>query len=45
MQHTTEGRIRVTSVPGTWSRTQPEIRRLAPNLGEHTGELLAGPND
>jgi hypothetical protein len=30
--------------PGTWSRTQPEVRRLAPGLGEHNQEVLqAGP--
>jgi crotonobetainyl-CoA:carnitine CoA-transferase CaiB-like acyl-CoA transferase len=40
LEHPTEGRLRVTRFPGTWSRTQPDIRRLAPNLGEHTGELL-----
>jgi crotonobetainyl-CoA:carnitine CoA-transferase CaiB-like acyl-CoA transferase len=37
--HPTEGRLRVTQVPGTWSRTQPDIRRLAPNLGEHSAQV------
>jgi crotonobetainyl-CoA:carnitine CoA-transferase CaiB-like acyl-CoA transferase len=41
MEHPTEGRLRVPAFPGTWSRTQPDIRRLAPNLGEHTREVLA----
>ena len=40
IEHPTEGRIRVPSVPSRWSRTQPDIRRLAPNLGEHTQEVL-----
>jgi crotonobetainyl-CoA:carnitine CoA-transferase CaiB-like acyl-CoA transferase len=41
MDHPTEGTVRVPAFPGTWSRTQPDIRRLAPNLGEHTREVLA----
>jgi crotonobetainyl-CoA:carnitine CoA-transferase CaiB-like acyl-CoA transferase len=40
LDHPTEGKLRVPSFPGTWSRTQPEIRRLAPNLGEHNAEVL-----
>jgi crotonobetainyl-CoA:carnitine CoA-transferase CaiB-like acyl-CoA transferase len=40
IEHPTEGLLRVPSVPGTWSRTQPDIRRLAPRLGEHTNEVL-----
>ena len=40
IEHPTEGRLRVAKFPGTWSRTQPDIRRLAPNLGEHTQEVL-----
>ncbi len=40
IEHPTEGLLRVPGVPGTWSRTQPDIRRLAPRLGEHTDELL-----
>ena len=40
IEHPTEGLLRVPSVPGTWSRTQPDIRRLAPVLGEHTDEVL-----
>jgi crotonobetainyl-CoA:carnitine CoA-transferase CaiB-like acyl-CoA transferase len=40
IEHPTEGRLRVPAVPGTWSRTQPDIRRLAPGLGEHTAEVL-----
>ncbi|SEE80415.1 Crotonobetainyl-CoA:carnitine CoA-transferase CaiB [Rhizobiales bacterium GAS191] len=39
--HPSEGRIRVMGIPQTWSETQPDIRRLAPRLGEHTVELLS----
>jgi crotonobetainyl-CoA:carnitine CoA-transferase CaiB-like acyl-CoA transferase len=38
--HPTEGLLRVAKPPGTWSRTQPDVRRLAPNLGEHSAEVL-----
>jgi crotonobetainyl-CoA:carnitine CoA-transferase CaiB-like acyl-CoA transferase len=27
-------------VPSEWSGTQPEVRRHAPRLGEHTREVL-----
>jgi crotonobetainyl-CoA:carnitine CoA-transferase CaiB-like acyl-CoA transferase len=40
IEHPTEGLLRVPGVPGTWSRTQPDIRRLAPGLGEHSDEVL-----
>jgi crotonobetainyl-CoA:carnitine CoA-transferase CaiB-like acyl-CoA transferase len=40
LDHPTEGRVKVTRPPGTWSRTPPDITRLAPNLGEHNAELL-----
>lgn len=39
-EHPTEGMIRVIDIPQTWSDSQPEIRRLAPRLGEHTTEIL-----
>jgi crotonobetainyl-CoA:carnitine CoA-transferase CaiB-like acyl-CoA transferase len=39
-EHPSEGRMRVARFPGTWSKTQPDIRRLAPNLGEHNAELV-----
>jgi crotonobetainyl-CoA:carnitine CoA-transferase CaiB-like acyl-CoA transferase len=39
--HPTEGRIRMMDTPQTWSRTPPEIKRLAPRLGEHSAEVLA----
>jgi crotonobetainyl-CoA:carnitine CoA-transferase CaiB-like acyl-CoA transferase len=40
VDHPTEGRLRMTQVPGTWSGSQPAIRSLPPNLGEHTAEVL-----
>lgn len=40
MSHPTEGDIRTTQIPGTWSKSQPSIRALAPALGENTAEVL-----
>ncbi|MCC7348507.1 MAG: CoA transferase, partial [Variibacter sp.] len=40
MQHPTEGPVRIVGVPSRWSRTQPDIVRHTPNLGEHTVEVL-----
>ncbi len=40
VDHPTEGRLRMTQVPGAWSQSQPDIRRLSPNLGEHNVEIL-----
>ena len=40
VEHPTEGRLRMTGVPGTWSGSQPSVRSLPPNLGEHTAEIL-----
>jgi len=39
--HPTEGRLRMASIPMTLSSSPGSIRRLAPNLGEHTREVLA----
>ncbi len=39
-EHPTEGKIRVTQVPGSYSEHEVSVRRLAPNLGEHTEEIL-----
>jgi crotonobetainyl-CoA:carnitine CoA-transferase CaiB-like acyl-CoA transferase len=39
-EHPTEGRLREMSVPGRWSESQPERRRPAPRLGEHSVEIL-----
>ena len=40
MEHPTEGRIRLTMPPATWSGTPPSIRRPPPRTGEHTREVL-----
>jgi crotonobetainyl-CoA:carnitine CoA-transferase CaiB-like acyl-CoA transferase len=40
MQHPTEGTVTVCRHPVKYSRTPASIRRLAPNLGEHTAEVL-----
>jgi crotonobetainyl-CoA:carnitine CoA-transferase CaiB-like acyl-CoA transferase len=37
--HPTEGRLRVTRPPGTWSKTPPEVRLPAPTLGQHSAEI------
>jgi len=42
VEHPTEGPIVVTQFPVTFSKTPASIRRLAPNLGEHTAEVLGG---
>jgi crotonobetainyl-CoA:carnitine CoA-transferase CaiB-like acyl-CoA transferase len=39
--HPTEGRLRVTRPPGTWSGTPPEVRLPAPTLGQHSAEIRA----
>lgn len=39
-EHDTEGRVRTIGIPVDFSRTKGELRRLAPNLGEHTHEVL-----
>jgi len=38
--HPTEGRLREMNVPAKWSESQPERRRPAPRLGEHSVEIL-----
>ncbi len=40
MQHPTEDRLIVCRHPVKYSRSPASIRRLAPNLGEHTVEIL-----
>jgi crotonobetainyl-CoA:carnitine CoA-transferase CaiB-like acyl-CoA transferase len=40
LEHPSEGRIRSMAVPSEWSESQPEYRRHAPRLGEHTREVL-----
>jgi crotonobetainyl-CoA:carnitine CoA-transferase CaiB-like acyl-CoA transferase len=38
--HPTEGKVVVCRHPVSYSRSPPSIRRLAPNLGEHTAEVF-----
>lgn len=40
VDHPTEGRVRDIRVPSTWSESQPDVRRHAPQLGEHSIEVL-----
>lgn len=40
MPHPTEGNTMTTAIPFEFSRTTPEINRLAPRLGAHTAEVL-----
>jgi crotonobetainyl-CoA:carnitine CoA-transferase CaiB-like acyl-CoA transferase len=40
MEHPTEGKLNIARYPVRFSATAVNIRRLAPNLGEHTGEFL-----
>ncbi len=40
VDHPTEGRLRMTQVPGTWSASQPSVRSLPPGLGDHTAQVL-----
>ena len=40
VEHPTEGKLLSMKVPSEWSGTQPEYRRHAPRLGEHTREVL-----
>ena len=40
VEHPSEGPIRTLAVPSEWSESQPEYRRHAPRLGEHTEEVL-----
>ncbi len=40
VEHPTEGRLRMTRFPVTFSATPADVRRLQPRLGEHTSEVL-----
>ena len=42
MEHPTEGKVKVARFPVKFSKTPATIRCLAPNLGEHTDEILPG---
>lgn len=41
VEHPSEGTIRMMAVPSRWSGSAPDIRRLAPRLGQHSAEVLA----
>lgn len=40
MEHPSEGALRQTDIPMRFSHSPGQIRRLAPRLGEHSGEVL-----
>lgn len=40
VEHPTEGRLRTMAVPSRWSESPPGAPRPAPQLGEHTAEVL-----
>lgn len=40
IEHPTEGRVRRVAVPTTWTDSQPTPGRPAPQLGEHSAEIL-----
>ena len=40
VDHPTEGRLRMTRFPMTFSETPADVRRLQPRLGEHSVEVL-----
>jgi crotonobetainyl-CoA:carnitine CoA-transferase CaiB-like acyl-CoA transferase len=40
VEHPSEGRIKSMAVPSEWSESEPQYRRHAPRLGEHTREVL-----
>ena len=44
LNHPTEGKLRTTGIPTNWSDSPPEIRMLAPKLGEHSVEILRSLN-
>lgn len=41
VEHPTEGRYRSIGIPVRFSVTPGSVRQHAPNIGEHTGEVLA----
>jgi crotonobetainyl-CoA:carnitine CoA-transferase CaiB-like acyl-CoA transferase len=40
IDHPSEGRLRAMDVPGSWSACEPGVRTPAPQLGEHTAQVL-----
>jgi crotonobetainyl-CoA:carnitine CoA-transferase CaiB-like acyl-CoA transferase len=45
VEHPTEGTLRTCRFPLRFSRTPASVTRLAPNLGEHNGEVFAASGD
>lgn len=44
-EHPTEGTLNVARHPVRYTKTPADIRRLAPNLGEHNGEVMVHLNE
>jgi len=40
VEHPSAGKIRSMAIPGRWSESEPAITRHAPELGEHSTEIL-----
>ena len=40
VDHPSEGRLRAMMPTGSWSESPPDVRRLAPRLGEHSADIL-----
>ncbi len=45
MEHPTEGMLKICRFPVRFSRSPASVRRLAPNLGEHNGEILVAEDE
>jgi crotonobetainyl-CoA:carnitine CoA-transferase CaiB-like acyl-CoA transferase len=45
MEHPTEGKVNVARYPVRFSGSPADVRRLAPNLGEHNGMFFKPAND
>jgi crotonobetainyl-CoA:carnitine CoA-transferase CaiB-like acyl-CoA transferase len=45
VEHPTEGILKTARFPVRFGASPASIRRLAPNLGEHNGEILGAAND
>jgi crotonobetainyl-CoA:carnitine CoA-transferase CaiB-like acyl-CoA transferase len=41
MEHPTEGTLKVARFPIEFSKTPASVRKLAPNLGQHTDEVIS----
>ena len=40
VEHPSEGAIRMMAIPSQWSASPPDVRRHAPQLGQHSAEVL-----